>query len=88
MKIFKDNDERSIFFCRGVLETVKKLGWKPDIVHCHGWMTSLIPLYLKNMYKEDPHFTNTKTMYTAYDGNTDGKLNKNLPMASSNINGS
>jgi starch synthase len=77
-KFFKDNDERSIFFCRGVLETVKKLGWKPDIVHCHGWMTSLIPLYLKNMYKEDPHFTNTKTMYTAYDGNTDGKLNKNL----------
>ena len=77
-KFFKDNDERSIFFCRGVLETVKKLGWKPDIVHCHGWMTSLIPLYLKNMYKEDPHFTNTKTMYTAYNGNTDGKLNKNL----------
>ena len=66
-KFFKDNDERSIFFCRGVVETVKKLGWKPDIVHCHGWMTSLLPLYLKNMYRDDPHFINAKTMYTVYD---------------------
>ena len=77
-KFFNDNDERSIFFCRGVLETVKKLGWKPDIVHCHGWMSALMPLYLKNMYNEDPHFTNTKTMYTVYDENTNEKLNKNL----------
>ncbi len=44
---FEDNDERSIFFCRGVVETIKKLGWKPDIVHCHGWFTSLLPMYLK-----------------------------------------
>ena len=45
-KFFEDNDERAIFFARGVLETVKKLGWVPDIIHCHGWMTSLVPLYL------------------------------------------
>ena len=44
-KYFADNDERSIFYCRGVLETVKKLGWTPDLVHCHGWFTSLVPLY-------------------------------------------
>ncbi len=51
---FEDNDERAIFFCRGVLETVKKLGWAPDLIHCHGWMTSLIPLYLKTSYKDEP----------------------------------
>lgn len=73
-----DNDERSIFFCRGVVETVKKLGWKPDIVHCHGWMTSLLPLYLKNMYKDDPHFNNAKTMYTVYDDGNNEKLPKNF----------
>ncbi|MCW8940509.1 MAG: glycogen/starch synthase, partial [Flavobacteriales bacterium] len=49
-KLFEDNDERAIFFARGVLETVKKLGWVPDIVHCHGWMTSLVPLYIKTSY--------------------------------------
>ena len=77
-KFSKDNDERSIFFCRGVVETVKKLGWKPDIVHCHGWMTSLLPLYLKNMYKDDPHFNNAKTMYTVYDDGNNEKLSKNF----------
>ena len=77
-KFSKDNDERSIFFCRGVVETVKKLGWKPDIVHCHGWMTSLLPLYLKNMYKDDPHFNNAKTMYTVYDNGNNEKLPKNF----------
>ena len=63
---FKDNDERSMFFCRGVLETVKKLGWQPDVIHCNGWMTSLIPLYLKKLYKDDPHFANTKIVYNMY----------------------
>ena len=77
-KFSNDNDERSIFFCRGVVETVKKLGWKPDIVHCHGWMTSLLPLYLKNMYKDDPHFNNAKTMYTVYDDGNNEKLPKNF----------
>ncbi len=50
-KEHKDNDERSIFFNRGVLETVKKLGWQPDVIHCSGWMTSLMPLYIKHIYK-------------------------------------
>lgn len=64
---FKDNDERSMFFCRGVLETVKKLGWKPDVIHCHGWMASLMPLYIKKIYNKDPHFADTKVVYSIYD---------------------
>src|SRR5690554_7817228 len=62
-----------MFFCRGVLETVKKLGWKPDIIHCHGWMTSLMPMYVKDIYKNDPHFADTKVVYSLYDN----EFNKN-----------
>lgn len=65
-KCFSDNDERAIFFARGVFETVKKLGWSPDIIHCHGWMTSLVPVYLKNLYHEDPLFQNTKVVQSLY----------------------
>src|SRR5947199_1138273 len=65
-KFFKDNEDRAIFFCRGVLETVKKLGWAPDIIHCHGWMTSLIPLFIKTSYKEEPLFKSSKVVYSAY----------------------
>lgn len=61
-----DNDERAMFFCRGVLETVKKLGWQPDVIHCNGWMTALMPLYIKKIYKDDPHFANTKVVYNIY----------------------
>jgi starch synthase len=64
-KFFKDNDERSIFFCRGVLETVRKLGWAPDIIHCHGWFTSLLPLYVKKFYNDDPHFADAKVVFSA-----------------------
>jgi len=65
-EFFKDNDERTIFFCKGALETVKQLGWYPDIIHCHGWMTSLIPLYLKTMYKHEPVFSNAKIVYSVF----------------------
>lgn len=65
-KFYDDNAERMIFFCKGVLETVKKFGWSPDIIHCHGWMTSLIPLYIKTAYKNDPVFANTQTVYSVY----------------------
>ncbi len=67
-KFYKDNDDRSIFFCRGVLETVKKLGWAPDIIHCHGWMTSLVPLLIKTAYKEDPLFKNANNCRRKGDG--------------------
>lgn len=65
-KFFEDNDERTIFFCKGVLETVKKLGWAPDIIHCQGWMTGLIPLYLKTIYKDEPVFKNAKVVYSIF----------------------
>lgn len=77
-KFFDDNDERSIFFCRGVLETVKKLGWKPDVIHCNGFMTAMMPLYLKKMYGDDPHFTDTKVVYSVYEKGFDGTLDKDL----------
>ncbi|GAA4452922.1 glycogen/starch synthase [Nibrella saemangeumensis] len=65
-RFYPDNDERAIFFCKGVLETVKKLGWSPDIVHCNDWMTALIPLYLKTTYKNDPMFKDTKSVFTIH----------------------
>jgi starch synthase len=65
-KFYGDNDERTVFFCKGALETVKKLGWSPDIVHCHGWMTSLVPAYLKTIYKDDPTFKDAKIVYSVY----------------------
>ena len=64
---FEDNPERMIFFCRGVLETLKKFGWPPDLIHLHGWMTSLIPSYLKHAYKAEPLFKQSKVIYSAYD---------------------
>lgn len=75
---FSDNDERAIFFCKGVLETVKKLGWSPDIVHCNDWMTSLIPLYLKTTYKLDPVFKDTRSIFGVYNNNFDHKFEGNL----------
>ena len=60
-----DNGERMIFFCKSALETVKKFGWPPHVIHCHGWMTSLVPLYLKTVYKKEPVFANSKVIYTA-----------------------
>ena len=59
-KPFPDNDERAIFFARGVLETVKKLRWTPTVVHCHGWFSSVIPVYLKRIFADDPIFRNVK----------------------------
>lgn len=66
-QFFNDNDERVIFFCKGALETVRKLGWYPDIIHCQGWMTSLIPLYLKTIYKDEPVFKSAKIVYSVFD---------------------
>lgn len=63
----EDNDERSIFYARGVLETVKKLRWEPDIIHCHGWLSSLVPLYVKKSYADDPCFRNSKIVFSVYD---------------------
>ena len=77
-KFYSDNDERAIFFCKGVLETVKKLGWSPDIVHCNDWMTSLIPLYLKTRYKKDPIFKDSKSVFTVYNNHFTHKFTGDL----------
>ena len=63
---FADNDERAIFFARGVLETVKKLRWTPDIIHCHGWMSAIVPVMVKKAYHDDPFFENSKVVYSLY----------------------
>ena len=65
-KFFADNGERAIFFARGVLETVKKLRWAPDIIHCQGWITHVLPLYLKKAYRDDPIFSNSKVVLSLY----------------------
>jgi len=77
-KFYKDNTERMSFFCKGVLETVKKFGWAPDVIHCHGWMTSLLPLYLKTAYKKDPIFVNSKVIYSSYANSFKGALGKSF----------
>lgn len=75
---FSDNDMRSIFFNRGVLETVKKLCWAPDIVHCHGWFSGLLPLYLKKAYSNEPLFENSKIIYSLYDKEMKSPFNKSI----------
>ena len=64
-----DNDERTIFFARGVLETVKKLRWCPEVIHCHGWISALVPLFVKSSYCEEPSFRDSKVVISLYDDN-------------------
>jgi len=75
-KFYKDNDERAVFFSRGVIETVKKLGWAPDLIHCHGWMTSLVPLYIKRAYRDNPLFSDTRVVMSIYDDDFEEAWNK------------
>jgi starch synthase len=77
-KLFSDNDERAIFFAKGVIETVKKLNWAPDIIHVHGWMASLLPLYLKEYYKEEPLFSDSIVVTSLYNNAFEGSLNSEL----------
>lgn len=74
-KEFEDNDERAIFFARGVLETVIKLRWAPDVIHCHGWLTSLVPLYIKKYFHNDPLFKDSKVITSVYDDGFKNSLN-------------
>jgi starch synthase len=73
-----DNDERMIFFCKGVAETVKKLGWAPDIIHCHGWFTSLLPLFIKRVFNNEPLFSNSRLVFSIYSSEEQGKINAKL----------
>ncbi|MDR2774409.1 MAG: glycogen/starch synthase [Tannerella sp.] len=77
-RAFDDNDERAIFYVRGVLETVKKLRWIPDLIHCHGWLSALAPVYLKKMYADDPSFAGAKIVYSVYDDAFEDSLDKSL----------
>jgi starch synthase len=77
-EFFPDNDERAVFFSRGVLETVKKLGWPPDIIHCHGWMSGLSALFVKRAYRDNPLFTESKIVISLYNDDFEGMLSKTL----------
>lgn len=77
-QLFDDNDERAIFFAKGVIETVKKLNWAPDIIHVQGWLASLLPLYLKQYYKDEPLFKQSKIVTSIYSQSFDETLNKAL----------
>ena len=77
-KGFKDNDERMIFFTKGVIETVKKLNWSPDIINCHGWFTSLFPLYMKTFFNNEPVFKKSKIVTSIYENDMGGILNNKL----------
>ena len=84
-KWFDDNGLRTVLFCKGALETVKKFGWPPDIIHCSGWMTGLIPMFIRSAYKKEPVFSNSKIIYTIGQNTFKEKLEKDfLKMATIN----
>ena len=70
----EENDDRTVFFNRGVIETVRKLNWSPDIIHCTGWMTSLMPIFIKRAFKDNPLFNESKIVYSIYDDDFQGVL--------------
>ena len=77
-KEFEDNDARMLFFARGVLETVKKLQWKPSVVHCHGWFSAIVPLYLRNMFADDPVLCGSKIVVSLYEDKFSTPLNEGI----------
>ncbi len=77
-KEFTDNEARMVFFARGVLETVKKLQWKPSVVHCQGWFSAIAPLYLRNMFKDDPIFSDTKIVVSLFEEKFSAPLDSGL----------
>ena len=75
---YPDNDERAIFYARGVLETVKKLRWCPDMIHCQGWISSLVPLYIKKAYMEEPSFRDSKVVLSLFENDLKANLQENI----------
>lgn len=71
---FEDNADRAVFFSKGVIETVKKFGWAPDIIHCHGWMSALVPFYLRTAYQNEPLFQQSKIIYSLYEMGVEQQL--------------
>ncbi|MFT4984158.1 MAG: starch synthase [Flavobacterium sp.] len=76
--MFADNDERAIFFAKGVVETVKKLNWVPDIIHVHGWMAAMLPIYMKHYYKNEALFSDTKIVTSVYSQSFEGTLDAEM----------
>lgn len=76
--LYPDNDERAIFFAKGVVETVKKLNWVPDIIHVHGWLAGMLPIYMKHYYKDEALFADTKIVTSVYSQSFDGTLNTEM----------
>lgn len=76
--LFPDNDERAIFFAKGVIETVKKLNWSPDVIHVHGWLAGLLPLYLRNYYANEPLFNHSKIVTSVYNKGYEGTLDEKM----------
>jgi len=77
-ELYPDNDERAIFFAKGVVETVKKLNWVPDIIHVHGWLAGLLPIYMKHYYKDEALFSDTKIVTSIYGQSFEGTLNMEM----------
>jgi starch synthase len=76
--MYPDNDERAIFFAKGVVETVKKLNWVPDIIHVHGWMAAMLPIYMKHFYKNEALFSDTKIVTSVYSQSFEGTLDAEM----------
>ncbi|MBO5780580.1 MAG: glycogen/starch synthase [Muribaculaceae bacterium] len=78
----EDNDERIMFYIRGVIETVKKLRWEPSIIHNVGWISALAPIYIKKIYNEDPSFRSSKVVFSlvndAFEGTLDPRFVEKL----------
>lgn len=77
-KMYEDNGDRTLFFCKSVLETIKKLGWKPDVMHMMGWMAGAMPAYLNEFNRNDPHFKDVKTVYSVFNDSFEGEFDKGL----------
>jgi len=75
---YPDNLERALFFTKGIMETIKKLRWTPDIIHCSGWITHLLPLYIRQVYNDDPYFANSKIIYALQNDSFDVNANNSI----------
>lgn len=75
---YADNDERAIFYARGVLETVKKLRWCPDVIHCQGWISAFVPLYIKKAYQDEPSFRDAKVVFSLFGDMPTSNLSENI----------
>lgn len=75
---YPDNDSRAIFYAKGVIETVRKLGWEPDIIHCHGWISALVPMFIRTLYKDNPLFQGTKIVYSILPDQFEEKFSANF----------